>query len=278
MDSSDVLTTPESNPDEAWRLETARSKVHDEFNLPQSPLPFGVLLCSLALGAGLLAGLGSWLIGEATVDAFKPPMAQFEMMGQTLFKAQFEDQLSADAKNATLAFAVLGGTLGLALGIAGGLARKSGRAGFRAGVFGLVLGGLVGSGISLALLPIYHHALARSPEEMSHDIILPLLVHGGIWSACGLAGGVAFGIGLGAGRGRVFNAALGGLIGAALGAALYEIVGVAMFPASKTTSPISLTWNTRLLARMLVASLSGLLAAAVVNMPDRRHVKVKSSS
>jgi hypothetical protein len=60
------------------------------------------------------------------------------------------------------------------------------------------------------------------------------------------------------------------MIGAVLGAALYELIGAFAFVASKTTFPVSVTWYTRLLARILVASSAGLLAAVVVNMPTRR--------
>ena len=45
-------------------------------------------------------------------------------------------------------------------------------------------------------------ALDKAQEELSRDLTLPLLIHGGIWAACGLAGGVALAIGLGAGRTR----------------------------------------------------------------------------
>jgi hypothetical protein len=267
----------ETNPADAETFEKAQTEAHAPVRALQLTPQWGRWLIASGLGAGLLAGVGSWLIGEATVSAFNPPRTKVEMMGQTLYKASLEDQLSADAKNATLAFALLGGALGLALGIAGGFARHSAHAVLKVGVFGLVLGGLAGGGLSLVILPIYNRAVERSPEDMSHDILLPLLVHGGIWSACGLTGGLAFGIGLGAGRRRLFNAALGGLIGAALGAVLFEAVGALIFSESQTTRPISSTWNTRLLARLLVASLSGSLAAAVSNMPDRRRVEAKLS-
>src|SRR5262249_2450091 len=146
-------------------------------------------------------------------------------------------------------------------GIAGGLARHAAGAGIRAGVLGLVLGGLLSTGASLALLPVYFRAEDRAKEELSRDLTLPLLVHGGIWAAAGFAGGTALGIGLGGGRARILNAGLGGLVGAAAGAALYEILGAMVFPSGKTTPPLSNDWATRLLARILVATLAGLVAA-----------------
>src|SRR5262249_23626755 len=149
--------------------------------------------------AGAIAGIGSWLVGEAALDFFRPPLQRTEMMGQVIFKANFEDEVSADYKNATIAFAALGGVLGLALGVAGGWARKSKRSAVIAGTAGFLLGDVLATVASLSILPVYFHALDKAEEELSHDLVLPLIVHGGIWAVCGLAGGIAFGIGLGGG-------------------------------------------------------------------------------
>ena len=143
-------------------------------------------------------------------------------------------------------------------------------AGMGSSVVGLVLGAVLGAGTSLALLPFYFRALDKAQEDLSRDLTLPLLVHGGIWAACGLAGGAAFAIGLGAGRIRLIKAAVGGLIGAVFGAALYELIGATAFPTDKTTYPLATIWIARLLARLLVATLSGLLAAVVINTAARR--------
>jgi hypothetical protein len=221
---------------------------------------------SVTVLAGAVAGLVSWLVGEVVVNAFLPPLQTIQMMGQTIKKANFEDQSAADFKNATLAFAVLGGALGSALGAAGGLTRRSGRGAITGAAVGLVLGSLIGTLSSLVFLPVYFRALDRSQEEIGRDIVLPLVVHGGIWASCGLAAGIAFAVGLGGGRDRILKAGLGGLIGAALGAALYEMIAAAAFPNDKSTSPLSITWQTRLLARLLVAALAAALAAIVTNM------------
>jgi hypothetical protein len=235
---------------------------------PATPTPSRLVV--MAIVAGLVAGVVSWLIGEAVVTAFRPPYQAQNVMGQTIMKANFEDQSVADTKNAALAFAMLGGVLGAALGMAGGIARRSTKAGMGSSVVGLVLGAVLGAGTSFALLPFYFRALDKAQEDLSRDLTLPLLVHGGIWAACGLAGGAAFAIGLGAGRVRLLKAAFGGLIGAVLGAALYELIGATAFPVDKTTYPLATTWIARLLARLLVAILSGLLAAVVINMQGRR--------
>jgi hypothetical protein len=232
-------------------------------------LPSARRVIAVAGVAGLTAGLVSWLIGEAVVNFFVPPFQTQKMMGQVIMKATFADQSAADFKNATLAFAVLGGVMGTALGMAGGIARRSGRAGMRGAAVGLAAGSILGVVASLLVLPIYFHALDVAQEELSRDLILPALVHSTIWAACGLAGGLAFGFGLEAGWARMVKAALGAVIGAALGAFLYEIIGAAVIPADKTTNPLPITWEARLLARILVTTLSALFAAVVANM--NRH-------
>ena len=149
--------------------------------------------------AGLVAGVVSWLIGEAVVTVFRPPYQAQNVMGQTIMKATFEDQSAADTKNATLAFALLGGVLGAALGMAGGVARgRPGREWYRRSS-ALFWARCWAPGRRCALLPFYFRALDKAQEDLSRDLTLPLLVHGGIWAACGLAGGAAFGIGLGRG-------------------------------------------------------------------------------
>jgi hypothetical protein len=200
------------------------------------------------------------------------------MMGQVLYKASFEDQTAADFKNATLAFAVLGGVLGLVLGFAGGLSGRSALMGAKAGSIGLVLGGLLGAGASFVLLPVYFRASDRTPEALSQDMLLPFLVHGGIWAACGLAGGLALALGLGGGRERLIHGALGGLIGAILGTLGYEMVGALLFTAAKTTSPVSWTWTTRLIGRLLVAGVTGLVAGALLDSRGGRGPQPSSAS
>jgi hypothetical protein len=77
-------------------------------------------------------------------------------------------------------------------------------------------------------------------------------------------GGLAFGLGLGANRRRLARAAIGGLIGAALGAAVFELLGAVAFPLANTPRPLALTWTARLVARLLVASLAAIGAAAMI--------------
>jgi hypothetical protein len=232
---------------------------------PNATMPPTGRLVAWALGAGLLAGVASWLIGELARDTFRPPLYQHNIMGHVLMKATFADQSAADFRNATFAFAVLGGFMGGVLGIAGGLASRSTPAGTKAAAVGVVLGSLMGAICSLGLLPVYFRALDVAQEQLSRDLVLPLMIHTGIWAACGLAAGIAFGLGLGVGMAQVARSGIGGLIGAALGACIYEITGAMVFADDMTTNPLSLTWSTRLLARLLVATLSAVMAAVFVS-------------
>ena len=94
--------------------------------------------------------------------------------------------------------------------------RGSNRSGIKAGFLAMVLGGVLAGTGSLALLPIYFREEARSKEELTRNLTLPLLVLGGIWATAGLAGGLGLGIGVGLGPAGLIKAGLGGLIGAAL--------------------------------------------------------------
>jgi hypothetical protein len=84
-------------------------------------------------------------------------------------------------------------------------------------------------------------------------LLLPLLVHGGVWSAIGLAAGSAFGAGLG-GRGRILHAALGGLSGAIAATLVIEVASALAFPLAKAHRPVSEAPGARLLACLGVAS------------------------
>jgi hypothetical protein len=125
-----------------------------------------------------------------------------------------------------------------------------------AGLAGAAVGSLGGVAASWVLLPLFY----RNEDPISGDLILPLLTQGGVWTVVGAAGGLALGLGRG-GRGLALRAGLGGLLGAALGAIVYEAVGAFGFPNDETDQPVSKTWVTRLLVRVLVAVLTAAGAA-----------------
>jgi hypothetical protein len=74
-----------------------------------------------ALLAGLVAGAIAWLVGEATVEVFRPTMVTMDTPVGRMTAASSQEVMRTDMKNAALAFAVQGACLGLALGRAGGL-------------------------------------------------------------------------------------------------------------------------------------------------------------
>jgi outer membrane lipoprotein SlyB len=268
MNSPDPIVPGSSPETEPVALGTAAAP--EKAAEPAVTLPPAGRLIALALGAGIVASLLAWGIGEKVFGLYKPPFVMRTAMGRTVRQVRFEDQAAADSKNAVLAFAALGGVLGLSLGIAGGIARNSTSGSLVGAIAGCVLGSAITAGASWVCLPFYFKALARDQEKMGHDLVVPLLVHAGIWATCGLAAGVAFGIGLRAGWLRMLNAALGGLIGAAMGAAVYELVGAMVFLDAQTTEPVAATWQARLFARVLVAALAAVTAATMINMQSNR--------
>jgi hypothetical protein len=226
---------------------------------------------AMILAAGVVAGLVGWLGGEACRDVIRPRRHPVNSRGIILNVVSPRDQDLADAKNAGLAFAWLGAVLGAGLGAAGGLARHSGRAAIAAAWFGVAMGAVACAAMSVALLPLYNAYRHRNPDEASRDLMFPLLVHAGIWSAAGAAGGAAFGLGMGT-RGSMPRAVLGGLAGAAVAAAVYELIGVVAFPDAGTTRFVSSTWPTRLLARLAVGILAAAGVAFAVAPPRERPV------
>jgi hypothetical protein len=259
-------------PDEVHR--SADSTGHLE--APPSPLATAdrpvrsTAILAIGVGAGILAGLAAWAIGEGLRHVFRPPLQRTEMMGHVIWKARYPDQAAADYKNGTIAFSVLGTVLGGCLSYAGSLARGSGRAGIKVGLAAMVLGGVLAAASSLALLPVYFAAEAASKEELSRDLILPAIVHGGIWAAAGLGGGLGLGLGLGFGPAGLIKSALGGLIGGAIGAVLYLIVGAMLFSSGNIAAPLATAWYHRLIARLLAATLAGALAATFAVMDGQR--------
>jgi len=223
------------------------------------------LIWFLALSAGLVAGIVSWLAGETRVLQVDPELVTVQGMGGPSQEASPTTVQAAERQTSALVFGVFGAAMGLALGLAGGFAgRSSRRAGIAAG-FGLIAGGIVGAVAPFAVLPMFHRAGGPGPDDM----IPPMLMHSGVWVGVGAVAGLAFGIGLG-GRRRIIAPLIGGAVGAVIGAIVFEFVGAIAFPLDSTARPISTTWESRLVARLLVAGFAALgiaLAAA-----DRRGV------
>jgi hypothetical protein len=218
----------------------------------------------LALLGGVLAGLASFAVGEATYKIVPAAMStQIDPMSNRVMPFPTVASLNmAAAKNASLAFGALGFCLGGLLGVAGGLARRSTTAALTGGLLGLVLGALLGAGVSRALLPFSLKAQVDYPDN---ELIVSLMMHGLIWGLVGASAGLAFAVGLGDRR-LVGRALLAGLLGAVLGAVAFEVIGAVFFTSANTSRPISETWLTRLLARLLVAI--GTAATLALLLPE----------
>ena len=202
----------------------------------------------LSLAAGIMAGLISWIAGEAVVEHFKPETHREERYGVERTLPTAKSLVATEIKNAALAFAILGGALGLALGLAGGLARGSLRFALSAATVGMVLAAMAGVILSFVLVPVFQTRF----DMVDQGLTVPLLTHGGIWGAIGAMAGLAMGIGLGGWR-SITCCLVGGLAGGILGALAYELAGAVVFPLDKTYQPLSETASSRLLGRLTVA-------------------------
>ena len=205
---------------------------------------------AIAMTAGVAAGLISWLAGECAHEAFKPQLFKVRVALTTFIQPTNASLNSADLKNATLVFTILGAVMGLVMGISGGFAARSIARGLIVGLGGLVAGGLVGALASLGLLPLFFRQAVPDPN----DLLSPLLIHGGIWMAIGAVGGSAFATGMKCGR-CIFNAATGACLGAFLATILFHGLGEALFPDSGSTAPVANSALVRLMAVFLVTVL-----------------------
>jgi hypothetical protein len=223
---------------------------------------------AVILGLALLAGVAAWLVGEYTFDYFKPSLAASEnYRNPTALNAEMP---GVNARNGGLTFGALGGLLGLALGLAGGLCRRSIRWALTGAVAGLILGAAAGALPSFAVMPWqWRH---RNDDPWTADLLVPMLIHLGLWSGVGLAAGLAFGIGSsGAKPSRLFEATLAGLVGAMLGTFVFEMVGAILFPLANTVNPFSATPGTRLLARLCIAGFVAVGAFRALPPPTKER-------
>jgi hypothetical protein len=207
------------------------------------------------LGLALLAGVAAWLVGEFTFNYFRPSLAASENYRSSA--ALNREMIVVSARNGAVTFGLLGGLLGLAMGIAGGVIRRSSSEALLGALAGLILGTAAGALPALAIMPWqWRH---RNDDPSTTYLLVPLLLHLGLWSGVGLAAGLAFGVGSGGSKPfRLFEAALAGLAGAMLGTFVFEMVGAFLFPMERTADPFSASSGTRLLARLCVAGFVGL--------------------
>ena len=87
-----------------------------------------------------------------------------------------------------------------------------------------------------------------------------------IWGLLGAVAGLAFAVGLGE-RSVWARALTAGFAGALIAAVAFDLIGVVAFPGARTDDPISRTWVTRLMARLLVTVVTA--AAVSLVLPVR---------
>ncbi len=225
--TSDKMTSSDPSP-EGWRLASIR-----------------VLIAVSALVAAFL----SFGIGEATHRWFRPELILQSVIGSAkAMLPTLETDYAATTRNAAVAFAALGACLAGALGVAGGCSRKSVRGALAGGVGGLLLGGLLGAGISLAVIPSLLRARYLYSE---YEMIIGFVIHGVPWAVIGGASGAAFSLGRGDGR-SLGHSVLAGVFGALIGSIAFDILGGLFFASAEIENPISETRLTRFLARLMV--------------------------
>ena len=202
----------------------------------------------LAVLGGILAGLLAFAGGEATFDLIPIETMPRDVMGTKIWMPTMESRSAGLTKNGALTF----GLLGLCLGLPGD-GRRPGPAidvrRSRRHAAGNGPGSGPGAQRLLALLALVHHgtvALLRSRPDPS------LGMHGLIWGSVGAGAGLAFAVGLGKPR-RGLPGPIAGLLGALLGTLAFEVIGAVAFPLAECDEPISRTWVTRLMARLLVS-------------------------
>jgi hypothetical protein len=209
----------------------------------------GFRMWTLALAAGLAAGVIAWAIGEATLV---PEMEHLAGRGEIKVPVSV-----TGTHNGIASFGALGAALGLGLGLAGGLISRSFLRACLAAAIGLFLGGGASVAVSRLILPVYYAHLTED------DLTYSLMTHSGVWAAIGGVAGLVFGLGLG-GWDRMLRATVGGAGAALLATVIYEFAGGILFPLAMTNQPVSVTWQSRLVARLLVAVLvvAGVVLAA----------------
>jgi hypothetical protein len=194
----------------------------------------------------ILAGLSSWLVGEQFFGYYKP--SHEAESDPYAFTALRRERSAAESRNTAIAYGALGAFLGLGLGAAGGLARRSLPAAISAGLVGGLVGVGAGAGPPFVLVPLH----LRSVDPAEPSLLLPLLTHGGIWTAIGAAAGLAFGLGAG-GWNRTVHAILGGIVGAVLGTIAIVVLEATMGPLQQSQEFAGPTHLWRLAANLGIA-------------------------
>jgi hypothetical protein len=205
---------------------------------------------TILLAAGLVAGLVAWVAGEWTHGHFRARTYSVEVMGIKSMQPSRESQKAADIANAALASAILGSMTALTMGLAGGLTVRAPWRGAIVGLGAQVVGAFAAAGASLALIPIFFRQLV--PD--SNDLLTPILIHGGIWTAIGVVGGIAFAAGMNSWR-HLPAAVFFACVGAFTASIIFHVLTGMLFPHSSSAEPVGGSAVVRLLATSLVTVL-----------------------
>ena len=206
----------------------------------QAGTPSSAAITRTVIAGILLALAGAW-ITSTVADRFR---GMENVEHGTKFRGTHLS-IETAARNAAVAYGLLGAVLSLSLGVTAGclLGRFSIPRALTAGLAGIVLGASLGAASSYVLTPIYLNRLGTA------DITLTMLIHLGIWTAIGAASGIAFAIGAGA-RKRFVGSVIGGITGAAMAAVLFDVCG-AFLPLAHTERPLAEEAGTRLAAAVM---------------------------
>jgi hypothetical protein len=205
---------------------------------------------AILLLAGLVAGPVAWGAGELAHGFFRPRTYRVEIMGMVSMQPSRESQKSADIANSTVASAILGAVTALMMGLAGGLAVRNPGRGLMVGLVAQAAGAMAGAAAAYALMPIFYWQLV--PD--SNDLLTPILIHGGVWTAIGVVGGMAFVAGRDSWR-QFPVAAVFACVGAFLASILFHVTTGILFPHSSSAEPVGRSALVRLLATSLVTVL-----------------------
>jgi hypothetical protein len=176
---------------------------------------------------------------------------------------------TAVVTNGSLTFGLLGLCLGGALGVAGGVACRSPLAAMKGGLLGAILSAVLGAGLSLGLLPVFLAQQNRYADDELTVLLISLVMHALLWGLLGASAGLAFAVGFEE-PSLLRRAPFAGFIGAIVGSVAFDVAGGLFFPLAATHQPISETWPTRLLARLLVALAIGGALTLVLSGPRRK--------
>jgi hypothetical protein len=210
----------------------------------------------MTLGSGLIAGSLAAFGGELTYHAFhKEPQypASLSSLGGSeravaRAVARFNTKVAVETTKATAAYGLLGMALGVVLGLVGGLAGRSRRVSLRGAVVGGLFGGLAGSGLSMALVPLFFQV---SNSDITALPML-LLTHAAIFAGVGAAGGAALGWEWGD-RKVIVRCMIGGVVGALVATLAVEVINVAAFGIMRIFEPVPAKSMPRLLVHLCVA-------------------------